>query len=191
MKIKKIFYTLVAVLSPLVLLAAAVQAQGAQLFLSTDQSQVEVESQLAVTVNVNTTQNTLGTDVVVKYDPNSLELVSVTPGDLYQDFSDTTSAFELAKSEGKVTLSGVADLNTGTVANGVFATLNFVPLTETSTQIEILYDEADSTLSGIIPFEGNEANILTEAPQPLEIEVVSNNFFKRMWIFIKEIFAQN
>lgn len=191
MKIKKILYTLVAVLSPLVLLAATVQAQGAQLFLSTDQSQVEVESQLAVTVNVNTTQNTLGTDVVVKYDPNSLELVSVTPGDLYQDFSDTNNILELAKSEGKVTLSGVADLNTGTVANGVFATLNFVPLTETTTQIEILYDETDSTLSGIIPFEGNEVNILTEAPQPLEIEVVSNNFFNRMWIFIKEIFAKN
>lgn len=179
------------IFSSLFFLFSQTKVQAAQLSLSTENNEVKVDSPFEVEVNVSSIQTSLGTDVVIKYDPAVLDLVSIKPGTLYQDFSDTEAAIQAAKKDGIIRLSGVADFNKGTVANGVLGTLSFNALSESSTKVDILYDESDPTLSGVIPFEGNKDNLLTQAPQPLKLEIVSNSFFKRLLAFFRDVFSKN
>lgn len=164
-----------------------VRAQETRLLLSTPKDRVELNSQLVVDIHLQTSLLTLGTDVVLTYDPQVLELTAVVPGDIYQDFSDPVEVLEKAKQTGQVRLSGVADFNQGIVANGVMGTLKFKPIQVGSTQIEVLYDQTSSTLTGVIPFEGEELNLLVQAPEPLVVEIGGSSWWQGILQFIKEL----
>jgi len=139
-----------------------------------------------ITVNITSTDNTLGTDLVLQYNPDVLKLNSVTPGSVYPNFSN----LENLLTNGTLHISGASDFSKGTIPNGLFATISFTSLKSKSTQISVAYDPTDSSLTGVIPFEGNETNLLNQTPQSLEISINKQNFFSKIKYFFIQLFSR-
>lgn len=99
---------------------------GGELSLTSEKTDYKVGDTVPVTVKVYTGGfPTLGTDVVVKYDPNILELGSATSlvsGDAYPEYPSKN----FDQKTGMVTISGISALN-GKEFSGLadFATINF------------------------------------------------------------------
>ena len=173
-----------------VCLPPVVKAQQTQIFLFTTDNEVKLNSEFLVNVNIRSDQNTLGTDLVISYDAQALSLVEVIPGVVYQDFSKTDNSMGKSEQNGLIYLSGIADFNRGVIPVGNIAALKFIPLKTGSTEIEVLFDSSDSTLTGVIPFEGNEANLLAQAPQLLFIDVLPDKWWLKIWSLITGLFKK-
>lgn len=171
-----------------VCLAPVAKAQSTQIFLSTVDSKVKLNSEFLVNVNIRSDRNTLGTDLVISYDAQTLSLIEVIPGIVYQDFSKINNPMEKSEQNGLIYLSGIADFNQGVVPTGTMAVLKFIPLKIGLTEIKVLFDPLDSTLTGVIPFEGSEINLLTQAPQSLFIDVLADKWWLKIWNSILSIF---
>ncbi len=130
---------------------------------------LSINKSFSVTVSITSTDNTLGTDLVLAYDPDLLRFDSVTPGTIYPNYSksDQTTA-------GKVTVSAVSDFTKGVTPNGTYATISFTPLKSGQTDISLAFDAQNPALSGVTPFEGDQANLLTQAPSPLALTITSS-----------------
>lgn len=165
------------------------QAVTTKLSLTTQSGKVRVGQEFQVEAVLSSTFNTLGTDLVLQYDPQQLALTKVVPGDVYPEFSDTQNLSQQTQEDGTVYLSAVADFQRGAVPDGVLATLYFTPLKSGSTTIHILYDSNDSTLSGVIPFEGTENNLLSQAPEPLTVQVQAVSWWRQIWNSIIQFFS--
>ena len=170
---KRLFIVLVAVFLGVLAVAVDTTWAATKLSLSTAEPVLRVNQAFEVVIQIASDDATLGADAVIKYDPEMLELTKVTPGSVYANYSDVGSK----DANGVINVSGVADLTEAVSPNGILARLTFVPLKTGKTKVEFVY-EADSTSStGVIPFEGSNGNLITQAPADLSLDVVAASRF--------------
>lgn len=105
--------------------------------------------------------NTDGADIILKYDPNILDLSSpnaVLKGDLYTEYTPP----KIDKNAGTIQLSGLNSVDfDGFNGLGEFATLNLKALKTGTTSLTIEYKQASTTESNIIE-SGSLKDVLTE-----------------------------
>lgn len=160
------------------------QAQSTEILLSVSKEKIKLKTPFTVNVAVSSNENTLGTDLKLSFDPDKLELLEVVPGEVYPNFSNPES---LTEANGEIYLSGVAEITKGIVPNGNLASINFQSKSPGKTEINVVYDLSNTTSTAVIPFEGDEVNLLTQAPEPLVIEIKKASWWQRLWQFFKDV----
>lgn len=132
-------------------------ATEGELTLTASQKEFSVGDIVAVTVNISTGgYPTLGTDVIVKYDPNLLEIdsaSSILDGDAYPEYPSKN----FDQKTGLVSISGISALN-GNEFNGVstFATINFKAKGAGTANISLDFTPGGTADSNIIKLGAGE-----------------------------------
>ena len=180
---KKIPVRIISLLPLFFLIAPPALAYTAAL-LQTDKTTLSPNQTFNLTINLTSNDSTLGTDLVLTYDPTVLQPTSVTPGNLYPTYSN----YDLESTNGTLLVSAVSDFTQGTTPNGLFATVTFTAIGPGESSIALAFDPEDSALSGVIPFAGSSENLL-EPPSPLTVTVVQPNIFARLWHTLVSFFS--
>lgn len=124
----------------------AVQDKGTEIELKTDQSSVKVGDQFSVSINISSTQETDGADLIINYNPKLLSASPATLTSLYNDYPvnkiDTT--------EGKITVSGISTDEIGIVPNGAFGTIVFKALSSGQAAITLEFAPTSTVDTNII-----------------------------------------
>jgi cohesin domain-containing protein len=159
-------------------LASFVSAQSTEINLRFDgEGKVKLGESFEVGIDISSVQNTLGTDIKLVYETDKLELVEVVSGEIYPNFTNPESLIEVG---GELFLSGVSNFTKGVVPNGELVKIKFQPIQSGKTEIEVVYDLMDTTATAVIPFEGDELNLLTQAPESLIIEIGGGSWWSRI-----------
>lgn len=153
--------------------------------LQTFDPQISPNQTATVIIDITSTDETLGTDLVLTYDPTILKPTAITPGTVYPNYSDT----DLSENSGTLYISAVSDLTQGTTPNGQFASVTFTALKPGYSDMGIAFDPEDSSLSGVIPFDGSDENLLTPPDGTFPIFVKQPNLFVRLWNTIVSFFS--
>ena len=157
------------------LLASPAHA-ATSLELTTPKSSLPINKAFDVVINITSDDNTLGTDVVLNYDPQILRLDSVAPGTLYPNYSKVNGQ----TTTGTVNISAVSDFTSGITPNGTYATLIFTPLKGGTTDISLAFDPSNTALTGVIPFEGDSPSVLSQAPTPLSLTITAASLLNQV-----------
>ncbi len=145
-----------------VALVPAAAAASATLTMTPATTTIAVGSTVTLDINVDSAgAKTIGTDVIVKYDPAKLEFVSITKGTVYSSYStevkDTTA--------GTVSLSGFVNTNeisTGVAVKGVFAKVTFKGKVAGAAAVSFDFTQGDSKDSNVVDVTSG-SDILTAA----------------------------
>ena len=166
-------------------LVSPIFAQTANLNLHLNtQVDLKIDQEFSVLVEIMAFEKTLGTDLKLSYNPDKLELTQVIPGPVYPNFSNLE---DLTQVRGELYLSGAADFTTGLVPNGKLADLKFRPKKAGQTTIEVVFNPTDTTSTAIIPFSGNNLNLLTQAPEPLTINIKAYHWWQTIFNWVKNL----
>lgn len=110
-----------------------------QIELQSDQTTVKVGDQFSVFINVSSTRETDGTDLIITYDPKLLSASPLTLGTLYNDYPVN----KIDSALGKITVSGISTGVKGIIPNGLFGTIVFSALS--SGQVAVTLDFVPSS----------------------------------------------
>lgn len=122
---------------------------SAKISLVASQKEVKVGDNLSVDVMISSNNNpTVGTDLIIKYDPNLLSLskTSFTKGTVYQEYLGQS----LDDSKGVFRISGLSTATSKNSVDGKFGTLNFNALAAGRAQVTIDFKPGSSTDSNVI-----------------------------------------
>ena len=124
---------------------------GGKITLLSNRNNYAVNENIPVDLKLSTGgYSTLGTDVVIKYDPTAIDAsgaTSVRKGDLYTEYPVVTAD----PTNGLIFISGVSTQNKDSFNGiGIFGTLNLKALKPGTTSLEIQY----------LPDATNESNIM-------------------------------
>ena len=161
--------------------------QAAELNLFTNTQEFKLGQEFEVNIEILAFEKTLGTDLKINYDHNQLELIKVTPGPVYPNF---TNLQDLNEIQGKLYLSGAADITAGTIPNGNLVNLKFIPQKAGQTSIKVVYDPADTTSTAVIPFTGDSFNLITQPPEPLIINIKADHWWQRIFNWINDLWQE-
>ncbi len=160
---------------------------AAEVFLSTANASPKINERFMVTVNLAGNDQTLGTDIVLRYDPARLIAQEVTEGTLYPTYNPAGAA-RVNKESGLIVLSGSTGLGQSVPANGVFGSVSFVTLKEGTTSIMLDYEPGMTNKTGVINPSGEE--LLTSAPTPLAITVKRQSLFGTLLSFFQSLWRK-
>lgn len=116
-----------------------------------------------VDVILSTQKPTGGADLILKYDPNMLELIpnnnqAVSPGKIYQEYPVN----EVDPKQGKITLIGLTSPQSkGFVGQDVLATLTFKAKSKEETTLSIDFTKGSTTDSNVSE-EGSGVDLLNQ-----------------------------
>lgn len=154
-----------------VMLFFPTQSFAAELKLEAEKSSVAVGEPLSVNVNLSGKEETVGTDLVLTYDPKIIQVLGVEDNKLYPVYNPAGSS-RVNASTGTVKLSGSANFGKPVSADGTFAMLKMKALAPGSATLTISYKKGNTTLSGVLGKNGQE--LLNTAPKVLTITVAGN-----------------
>lgn len=149
-------------------LAPLPQTQNAKITLSSDKESYRVSQEVLITVNLTTGQyQSDGTDVVLGFDPQSLEPTDkfFEKGSLYQDYPGVKKD----SARGTVSASGIA-VSSGFSGSGVFGTFKFRAKKVGESLIELKFTKGLTTDSNII--ESGSAKDLLQEGSKVEIKIL-------------------
>ncbi len=159
--------------------------RAAQISLTATNPSPKVNERFAITINLAGGDQTLGTDVVLRYDSQRLIIQEVVEGTLYPTYNPAGAA-RVNKDAGLIVLSGSTGFGQSVSANGVFGSISFVALKDGPTTISLDYEPGTTNKTGVIGPKGEE--FLTSAPSPLVISVKRQSllgallsFFQSLW----------
>lgn len=96
--------------------------------LSAPKTSLKIGEKIAVAINISSNKKTVGTDLVIKYDPKLLSVETagtsknpVRVGKIYNDYPSNS----LESKPGRITISGITDSPAGVLANGLFGSIVF------------------------------------------------------------------
>lgn len=95
--------------------------------LTVSKNEFKVGESIPVTINVASNKNTAGADLIIKYDPNLLSVVTdtvkapVAVGTIYDDYPVN----KIDEKTGLITVSGITNNLNGIIPKGVFGTIIF------------------------------------------------------------------
>ncbi|MBI2329983.1 hypothetical protein HYU94_01185 [Candidatus Daviesbacteria bacterium] len=132
---------------------AMVFAQAATLSLEPSSGTFNQGCNFSLKVNLNTGgAETDGTDAILLYDNTRFNAISITNGPIYPDFPGNN----IDSQAGKITISGLASVNTPFSSQGALATINFAVLNSApqgATQVTFDFDptnKAKTTDSNVV-----------------------------------------
>ncbi len=160
---------------------------AAQVSLATATPLPKVNERFAVMINLAGGDQTLGTDVVLRYDPQRLIAQEAVEGTLYPTYNPAGEA-RINKDAGLVVLSGSTGFGQTVPANGVFGIVSFVALKEGKTTITLEYEPGMTNKTGVISPSG--AELLTSAPAPLSVTVKRQSFFSALLSFFQSLWKK-
>lgn len=161
--------------------------QAAELSLVTSTPSPKINERFTVTINLAGNDQTLGTDVVLRYDPAYLIAEEISEGTLYPTYNPEKSA-RVNKETGFIVLSGSTGFGQVVPANGVFSTISFVALKEGKTAIALEYEQGMTNKTGVVSPMGEE--LLTSAPTPLSITVKRQSLFGGLLSFFQSLWKK-
>lgn len=129
-----------------------VSAPVAAISLTTNVTSVKVGDKFTISINLSSNKKTDGTDLVIFYDPKvlSLDIPSgknpLILGSIYKDYPLNA----LDARNGKITVSGITDQKGGTLANGIFGSLEFTAKQVGKTTISLDFTPGKTTDSNVI-----------------------------------------
>jgi hypothetical protein len=139
--------------------------------LSPTQS-LKVGDIVTVTAKIDSDKLTDGTDLVITYNPQALEVqntasgVPVAAGLLYDDYPFNNVDIKM----GRITVSGITTRTDGTLASGIFGTVTFRALIEGEAKVSLLFNMGDTTDSNVIE-TGTGKDVLDEVNN-LELKIL-------------------
>lgn len=134
------------------------------------ESEPEAGETFQIEVRLDTvSEDTIGTDLLIKFIPSELEFSEIQPGELYANYHEP----RLDLKAGTIRYSGTADRNTPFSGSGTFATLVFKKLYDTQAVfppvasgekplLGLIWDREATTDTNVVSLGGQE--ILYTAP---------------------------
>jgi len=126
--------------------------------LTSDKSEVAAGEQFTVSINILSTYETDGVDLIISFDPKLLSVedakAPVVLGTLYNDFP--VNKIEA----GKITVSGIAD-ESGVLANGLFGSIVFKSKSPGTTAVSLEFQKGNTTDTNVIE-KGTGKDILED-----------------------------
>lgn len=95
--------------------------------LNSAKNNYKIGEKIPITVDITSNKNIAGADLIIKYDPNLLTVMTnsdktpVSVGTLFTDYPVNTVDEKI----GMITISGITNKTTGLVPKGVFGTITF------------------------------------------------------------------
>lgn len=160
------------ILAFLLLLFTLSPAYAAGISFKTTGTNLKVGDSFRTDLILTGGENTLGTDMVLNYDPKTLEVSSIKESSLYPNYQPP-SAKRIDSMKGKIVLSGSANISNAIKSEGVFATLSIKAIKSGQTKLSFDYAPGATNKTGIIDFAGNE--LLTSPPKDLILNISSPN----------------
>lgn len=160
---------------------------AAQVSLTTTSPSPKVNERFAVTIALAGGDETLGTDVVLRYNPASLVVQEVMEGTLYPTYNPAGEA-RINKDAGLVVLSGSTGFGQSVQANGVFGSVSFVAIKDGKSAVTLDYEPGMTNKTGVIGSAGEE--LLTSAPAPLPITVKRQSLFGSLLSFFQSLWKK-
>jgi len=158
-------------------------AAAATLSLSPQVKTITVGSEFDININLATNgKETLGTDVVITYEPVFLEAVKITPGTLYPNYPPGGQRIDQVA--GKVYLSGAANFGAPVSESGLFGTIIFKGRVPGKTAISFDWEEGSTTKTSIVPYVGY-ANLLKAPPEGLTLSIKEKSLWDKFLDLLK------
>lgn len=117
--------------------------------LTSDKNQVKLGEKFTVAINISSEIATDGTDLIILYDPKLLSVNTQTPvilGSLYDDYPLN----KVDSGSGRITVSGISNKSGGTVANGLFGSVEFSAKKAGQAKISLDYTPQSTVDSNVI-----------------------------------------
>lgn len=139
--------------------------------LGTARNDFKVGEKIPVTVNVESTKKTAGMDLILKYDPNLLSVVSnasktpMTVGTIYSDYPINKVDEKL----GLVTVSGITNETTDVTPRGVFGTIVFQAKAAGNPKIFLEFTKGSTNDTNII--ENQTAGDILDSVKNLDLKI--------------------
>ncbi|KKR33161.1 MAG: hypothetical protein UT63_C0022G0004 [Candidatus Gottesmanbacteria bacterium GW2011_GWC2_39_8] len=141
--------------------------RAAEISLITTDTDVKVGDNISVDITLSGNEDTLGTDVIMIYDPVIITPIEVTNGSIYPTYNPAGQA--RLSTKGKIFLSGSASIGKPVPAKGTFATVTFEAKSGGRTTISFDYEKGSTSKTGIIDFKGND--LISNAPEKVNLQI--------------------
>lgn len=145
-----------------------VQTYAAQMSFEAEKTSFAVGDTVNVNVNLSGGEPTVGTDLVLTYDPKAVQILGVEDNKLYPVYNPAPSSRVNAAS-GIMKMSGSAHFGQPISADGTFAMIKVKGLSAGTTSLSISYKKGSTTLSGVLGKDGQE--LLSAAPKPIQLTI--------------------
>ena len=127
---------------------------------------------------------TIGTDIVISFDPKILYATKVVPGDLYPSYPPNT--IDIDNTHGKIWFSGTVGTHVPRVVEGTVGSVFFRTKKVGITSISFTFERQGTADSNIIPLLG-PVDLLNEQPKDLELVIKEANFLERILFSLQRI----
>lgn len=153
-----------------------------ELSLKTNTPTVKVDQIFWVDIALAGGEDTLGTDVIISYDPQKLEAKEVKAGTLYPTYNPVGEK-RIDATQGKMLLSGSGGLGQAVQAQGSFASIIFQAKKAGVTTVAFDYQPGSTATTGIIDSAGND--LITTSPLSLSITIQNLSFLDRFFSLLQ------
>ena len=140
--------------------------QQTSLTLSTPKLDFSVGEEIEVSIQISSSKNVDGADLIISFDPKILTAKPTALGTIFSDYPQNTTDAIL----GKMSISGITSQMGGVVLNGEFGKLNFVAKAAGTTRISFDFTPGQTVDTNIIE-SGTGKDILEKVNQ-LEINIL-------------------
>jgi len=145
-----------------------VQVRAAQMNLEAEKTSFAVGETINVNVNLSGGEPTVGTDLVLTYDPKAVQILGVEENKLYPVYNPTPSS-RVNAATGMIKMSGSANFGQPITADGTFAMVKVKGLSAGTTSLSLSYKKGSTTLSGVLGKDGQE--LLSVVPKPIQLTI--------------------
>lgn len=140
--------------------------QNASIILTVPKTTYKVGEKIPVSINIDSTKATDGTDVILTYNPSLLKVtVPVAVGTIYDDYPLNS----VDEKTGKVSISGISSTPDGKIVQGVFGTATFIAKALGKTIISVDFTKGSTTDSNVT--ETKSAKDLLGKVGNVEVEI--------------------
>lgn len=171
----------------LLFLISTISVSAADIKLVSEKTKVLVGDKLSIKIVLSGSEETLGSDVILLYDPKMLSVESVTPSKLYPTYNPAGKS-RIDATKGKILLSGSAGIGKPVSALGEFATISFVTQKTGTTEVKFDYQAGSTTKTGVVSPAGKE--LLMSEPSTLDINISNPSFFQKLVNWVNNLFKK-
>lgn len=153
---------------PVTKLTFPVKASPTTISLTSEKSTIKTGDKTTVLINLSSTRSTDGTDLIILYDPKVLSVNAQNPvtfGKLYDDYPLN----KVDLSSGKIMVSGISNKKGGTIANGLFGSVEFTAKAPGKTKIVLDFTPGSTVDSNVI--ETSTGHDILQGVNNLELNI--------------------
>jgi len=160
-------------------------ALAASLRLETDKSKLKRGKEIALTLFLENSerQETLGTDMVLDFDPAVLKVLSIETSSLYPKFVPSE---ENRVEDNQVFISGIAEYDQPVAGEGKLATIHFKSIGAGKTELYLNWKLGATNDTNIVDFrEGRD--LLKQEPNRIIIDIEDLSVLEKIMDFFQNV----